>query len=166
MSEPIQSNSHLTFEEMTDVKDLPIYVNLPEPPIGNKIFLIRERGMYVLEQGPTLFRAMACTHAGSGGLAVYDGIPDKEGFFPDKKPVWELPENPTPEQLEEAEKKAREFEWAFNGREVYYAHPACMGMWMLDGGLQHGLTIVSSGLHIGTSPVVSITWMKSKVRQK
>ncbi len=130
----------------------PIFIDIEEPLIGAKAVCLRDPGMYVLEAAPVLFRGMACTHAGSGGVAIYDGVPDQDGYFP------ELPELPEGEENDPMAK------WNRNGRLIYYAHPACMGMWMLDAGCRHGLTIVMQGTE-QVSPIVTLTWMKHKARK-
>jgi len=52
--------------------------------MGGKCWLLEAKGLYVLEEGPTLFRTLACTHAGSGGIVLIDGVPDESGRFPDE----------------------------------------------------------------------------------
>ncbi len=65
----------------------PRHIHIPDPPIGNKVHLIMERGMWVLERGPCVWLGMSITHAGSGGVTVHDGIPDHDGFFaPEPQP--------------------------------------------------------------------------------
>jgi len=54
-------------------------INLPQPPIGNKIFCAQESGIYVLERGACTWRGMANTRIGNGSLSVYDGLPTPEG---------------------------------------------------------------------------------------
>lgn len=55
---------------------------VPAPPMGGKSFLLKEKGLFVLEVGPGTLRTIACTHAGAGALEVIDGVPDASGFFP------------------------------------------------------------------------------------
>jgi hypothetical protein len=160
--------SHMFTEQTDDGQLRPTHVYIDEPPIGNKIFLIKQYGTYVLERSPTMWRSMACTHAGSGaGVTVYDGIPDEDGFFQkDVREIVVLPPNPTKEDLEAHNNKVKLMQqqelWNYNGREVYFANPACMGMWMFDGGTPRGLTIRVVGAVTATSPYITLTWVKLK----
>jgi hypothetical protein len=133
------------------------HIYVPDPPIGNKVVCLRERGIFVLERGPAIWRGMCCTHAGSGGVIVVDGVPDAEGFFPEPPKVIST-DITDPAELQKAMSEA----WGYNGREIYYAHPACMGMWMLDAGVMHGLTIISFGEVAQSAPVITATWARKK----
>ena len=140
----------------------PIRVKLKDPPIGNKMHLIMHHGIYVLEESPCMVRAVACTHAGSGGVIIYDGVPDEHGYFPADTPMSVLvPENPTEEELA----AALELYYNRNGRPVYYANPAVMGMWMFDGGLMHGFTLVSLSDAQTSAPIITITWAGEKKKK-
>jgi hypothetical protein len=121
-------------------------INLPTPPIGNKILCVHKHGIYVLEKGPTIWRALANTHVGTGGVAVYDGVPDKNGFFNDV-------------DIDEADPAYA----TSNGRLLFYANPSVMGMWMLDGGCLHGLTLITAGDCEAVAPFVTITWLPQPV---
>lgn len=122
---------------------LPIhFLDLPKPPLGNKIFCLQEHGTYVLEQGPTCIRAIMCTHAGAGSVSILDGIPDKDGFCPEENL------RPGMEGYERA-----------NGRLIWLASPSVMGMWMADGGCFHGVTIVVNGTNPVAAPTIVATWM-------
>ena len=127
--------------------DLPIYhIDLPKPPIGNKIFLAQQHGVYVLERGPCSWRAMANTHMGNGSITVYDGVPDERGLFPVNEKTLDL---------------------IRNGRPVFNANPPILGMWMFDGGMYHGLTLILPGGHMaGVSPCVTITWAPLIIPQR
>ena len=122
-------------------------VNLPDPTIGNKMWLAEKHGIYVLERGPCTLRSIANTRQGNGSIFVYDGVPDETGHFPsDVKKVLEL---------------------AKNGRKVFNASPPILGMWMFDGGLYHGCTLVLQGSNFdpankGLPPCVAITWAAAK----
>ncbi len=59
----------------------PQLIQVREPEIGSKGFLIEKDGLFVLSTGPGLLRGIACTHAGSGMLVVHDGVPTSNGFF-------------------------------------------------------------------------------------
>ncbi len=127
-----------------------IVIDLPTPPMGAKCFLLEEKGLYLLQRGPCVLRAIACTHGGSGSVVAIDGIPDENGFFPDRglgddTPIDAMPIDPT--------------RAAYNGRAVYRANPAVMGMWQLDAGCLHGLTLRASGGTDSTSVIASIVWM-------
>lgn len=103
---------------------------------------INEHGIYILEKGPAILQGIMCTHAGAGSFAIYDGIPGENGHFPD-------------EHIRPGEKG---YETA-NGRLLYIASPAIMGMWMAGGGAQHGLTLISTAQTQSSAPFVITTWM-------
>jgi hypothetical protein len=129
----------------TRFREIPVhYIKLPQPPIGNKIFCTTQQGVFVLEKGPTIWRALANTHVGTGSVNVYDGIPDENGHFPDANIRMDDPRYATS-----------------NGRLLFHANPSVMGMWMLDGGCHHGLTVISSG-ESNVSAVLTITWLPYK----
>lgn len=135
----------------------PRFLSIAKPPIGNKCFLVKERGMFVLESGPGSIRAMACTHAGSGGIVIYDGIPDKNGMFEDHPPE-ELFKVDLYASEEERAKALLSWSQNKNGKEIYYAHPAVLGMWQIDGGCQHGITLISSGELSNAPPIITVVW--------
>lgn len=118
-------------------------VDLPDPPIGNKIFLAERHGIYVLEKKACAFRALANTRQGNGSIFVYDGIPDENGHF-------------APGTIKHDIIK--------NGRKVFNASPPILGMWMFDGGLHYGCTLVLEGSYAnpGLAPCVTITWAPDK----
>lgn len=124
-------------------KDIFDISDLPDPPIGNKMWLAEKHGIYVLERGPATFRALANTRQGNGSIYVYDGIPDENGHFPLGTQKHDLIKN---------------------GRKVFNASPPILGMWMFDGGCYIGCTLVLEGSYAnpGLSPCVSITWAKAK----
>lgn len=115
-------------------------IHRPMPPMGGKVWLLQEKGTFLLEEGPGSLITIACTHAGSGSIHVIDGIPDEDGFFPDLEQIEGPPE-------------------AGPGFEFYRANPTVMGSWMLNGGFVHGLTIRSMGGHAAVPPIASIVWM-------
>jgi hypothetical protein len=130
---------------MTYVK-IPVYqVNLPKPPIGNKIFCAQGAGFYVLERKPATWRSCANTHQGTGSITVYDGIPDEDGHFHNEPGV--------PEYMK-------------NGRLVFNANPPILGMWMFDGGMYHGLTLGIEGVMNNISPCLTITWMEATEQKR
>lgn len=124
------------------MSDTPKIITLDTPPLGGKCWLLEDKGIFVLEQCAGVLRTIACTHAGSGSLAVYDGIPNENGFFPDH----EMPED-HPDFLMR------------NGRPIYRATPVVMGSWMLDAGFFHGLTFVVKGGTESTCAIASVVWM-------
>lgn len=115
--------------------------------MGGKCWLLESKGLFVLEKCPGVLRTIACTHAGAGSLAAYDGIPNDDGFFPDEEME---PDHPDYHRR--------------NGRVIYRATPVVMGSWMLDGGFLHGLTIKAWGGHEATSAIASLVWMPHKAR--
>lgn len=48
-------------------------IAIAKPPMGAKAWVLQERGVYVLEEVPGNLLHLTCTHAGSGGVHVYDG---------------------------------------------------------------------------------------------
>lgn len=118
----------------------PEYIDVPLPQIGGKAWLMDRPGIFVLETGEGTMRTLACTHFGAGNIAIYDGIPNDEGYFQD------IPEDDPAYPMR-------------NGRPFYRANPAVLGSWMLDAGFIHGLTIEVTGGHEGISPIGTIVWM-------
>ena len=119
-------------------------ISLPLPPLGGKCFVIEKKGTYILDEGPCLLRVIACTHAGAGGLMIYDGVPDQYGYFGDIQPN-------DPKYF------------VRNGRPLFRAHPVVMGSWALDAGALHGLTIVATGGEVDC--IVTIVWIPVKRSQ-
>ncbi len=107
----------------------PTYIDLPAPPMGGKCYLLADKGMFVLQRGGGVLRTIACTHAGSGSIIAYDGLPDERGFMDE------------------------------TARQMYRANPAVMGSWMLDAGFVHGLTILASGGTESASAIASIVYL-------
>lgn len=118
-----------------------VHVELPNPPMGGKIWLLETKGLFVLERGSGTLRTIACTHAGSGALMAYDGVPGESGFFDEPPPITDPAY------------------WIFNGRPIYRANPVVMGSWMCDGGFTHGLTVCASGGTDSACAVASIVWV-------
>lgn len=111
---------------------------LPMPPIGGKIWLLEQKGQFLLERGPGTIRTVACTSAGSGTLLLIDGVPDENG---------EIPTDPE------------------NWRQLLKANPVVMGSWMLDGGFTRGLTVRHYGGQAGVPAMASIVWVPYKSRK-
>ena len=155
------TKNELMFESLA--ARLPIFLNLPRPPIGNKVLLIKERGMFVLERGPAALMCLAVTHAGSGGIVAYDGVPDKHGQFP--TPTEELFQVDL--YSDETARRQALIDWESqkNGREIYYAMPAVLQCWSLQAGCAHGITILSSGELTCTPPVLTVVWMAFEAPQ-
>jgi len=107
-------------------------VDLPQPPVGNKIFCAQDHGIYVLESGPATFRAMANTHQGNGSISVVDGV-----VTPGGQVQGRLLFNANPPILGM---------WMFDG--------GC------HNGLV--LVLEGSAVMSGLSPCVTITWMPAK----
>ena len=110
---------------------------LAMPPLGGKCWLLEGKGQFLLERGPGTLRTIACTHAGSGTMLLFDGVPGEDGLFPQEQ-------EPGPNA---------------DGRLLYKANPAVMGSWMLDAGFQHGLTVRATGGQPGTPAIASIVWV-------
>jgi len=124
-----------------------IHIEIPVPLLGGKAWLLKDKGVFVLERGPGSLGTLAITHAGSGALIAYDGVPDDGGWFPD-------------EAMAEDDPKF----WARRGRPLYFANPVVMGSWWINAGFQHGLTIVAAGGHQGSSAIATVVWQKVKER--
>lgn len=73
------------------------------------------------------------THSGGCTLEMFDGVPDKDGFF--------------------ATPRSREGTW--NGRPIWRSHPLYMGMNQLNGGFHFGLTLTCEG---SVDPTASVMW--------
>jgi hypothetical protein len=144
------------------------HIDLPTPPMGGKCWVLRSKGLFVLERGPGVLRTIACTHAGAGALEAIDGVPDDNGFFPDQ----DMPEPNVADYLHEHDlttglsrpvpggydKDAKAYAQR-QGRAIYSASPTVMGSWMLDAGFLHGLTIRAAGGHEAAFVIASIVWM-------
>jgi hypothetical protein len=134
------------------------YIDLPTPLIGGICWLLREKGIFVLQRGPGVLRTIACTHAGSGALEAIDGVPDERGFFGDANlddPTDRFMDYTSPEVWTDACKQYAQR----HGRPLYSASPVVMGSWMLDAGFLHGLTIRAAGGHDAASAIASIVWL-------
>ena len=117
--------------------------------MGGKCFVLEQKGLFLMEPGPGTLRTIACTHAGSGQLIAYDGIPNENGFFPDHEMPADHPEY-----------------HCRNGRPIYRANPVVMGSWMLDAGFLHGLTIFVVGDQLTVNCVASVVWMPFVARKR
>ncbi len=124
----------------------PQRILIDSPPIGGKTFLVRRKGLFVLEEGPGMLQTLNITHAGSGELSVYDGVPNKDGFFPD-------------EHILDTDPKYH----MSNGRLFYHFSPVYMGAWMSNAGFMHGLTIHATG---DMAPFVTAVWQATRSGQK
>lgn len=118
-------------------------VNVKPPALGGKVYFINTCGFFVLEEGPAVLRSFNITHAGSGVIRVYDGVVDSNGFFPDSDM---LPDNPNYNMR--------------NGRVIYQAAPAILQAWMLDAGVNHGITIEITGGTHAIAPMATVVWLK------
>lgn len=125
----------------------PRRILIEQPPMGGKAFLLRQKGMFVLEEGPGMLQTLNITHAGGGELMVYDGVPNKDGFFPD-------------ERLTETDPKYH----TSNGRVFYHFSPVYMGAWMSNAGFKHGLTVVALGSDVPA--FATIVWQSVKQAAK
>jgi hypothetical protein len=123
----------------------PTRIDLPAPAMGGKVLLLDRHGLFVLEEGPSLFLVSAVTHAGSSSIEVIDGVPDAHGRFPGDGI-----------QADDPEYHAR------NGRRVMLNHPTAMGAWPVSGGTYHGLCVKISGGRTAVPPIVTIVWMASR----
>lgn len=57
-----------------------VVLSVPEPIIGAKGHLFDVVGNFVLEEGPGVLRAIACTHTGSCYLTICDGLNGRRMF--------------------------------------------------------------------------------------
>lgn len=117
------------------IQNLPVHdVDLPLPPIGNKIFCAQEVGMYVLERQPCTLRSVVNTRVGNGALSFYDAVPGPDGRLPN------------------------------DARLVYTSSPPILQCNMLDGGMYKGLTMVvhSSGGVTTVPPCTTVTWFPER----
>jgi hypothetical protein len=136
-----------------DVLTPPIYrITVPQPEMGSKAWVLDQYGIYILESDTVgVLRGVACTHTGTGSIEIMDGVVDpKTGYFPD-------------EELRRKHLHADYF--TCNGRRLYQAPGSAMGMWMLNAGFQHGLTISATGMDV-SPPVLTITWDVKKIIRK
>ena len=127
------------------MRGTPTYIEIDTPALGGKTWLLQEKGLFILERGQGSFGTFACTHAGSGGITAYDGIPDENGFFPEF----------------EGEEGSKEW-WMRPGREIYRAMPVVMGSWWINGGFFHGLTIWCHGGRDTEPPIGTLVWSAAR----
>jgi hypothetical protein len=130
-------------------------IRLPQPKMGGKMFLIQEPGLYVFEEGPATLITLAVTHAGSGTILGYDGVPDENGRFPDEEMQEWMPDGSRNPDYDTR-----------NGRAIYRATPAVMGSWMASGGCFHGLVIHADGGGHSVCPFATVVWNAYKAREK
>lgn len=135
---------------IVDKKDYKLVtIELPKPKMGSKGWLLDRWGNFNLEQGPGVLRGIACTHTGSGTLEVVDGIPNEDGFYPDEEIVNKGSLHP-------------DYNTA-NGRMVFKSPGSVMGMWTLNVGLYHGLTIHAYGGTDSAPPCITFIWEPYKI---
>jgi hypothetical protein len=130
-------------------REKPLWVTVPQPQIGNKFFAPTEKGVYVLEEGAGMFVGWLCTAAGSGGVFVYDGIPNEDGLFEARGESLGQSEG-----LERAKKTGN---YDFNGRIIYSAVPPIMQPWQMNAGFKYGLTLELTGNNPGVPLMGAIT---------
>ncbi len=110
----------------------PVFVEVEPPPMGGKVLCLREKGAFVLEEGPGAVQMVNITHAGAGDFDVIDGVPDERGFF------------------DRADG---------NGRILAHWSPTYMGAWPMNIGFAHGLTIVSAVADpLEPPPFATVVW--------
>jgi len=120
-------------------------ITLTVPKMGSKGWVLEQFGNYLLEDGPGILRGLACTHTGSGSLELIDGIVDEAtGFYPTDIAVLQNHLHPKYH--------------ACNGRRVFFSSGSVMGMWTLNIGLHHGLTLHARGGPSAAPPCVTIIW--------
>ena len=120
------------------------YVRLPTPSLGGKGWLLKGKGIFVLEEGPGMVITMACTHAGSGSIDIVDGVPDASGFYPE----------PLIKDV------SADGYWQQPGiHKMLTMCPSVMGSWMLSAGFYHGLTIHAEGGTDSAAVIATIVWM-------
>jgi hypothetical protein len=139
----------------------PIWLSVKQPQIGNKFFQAFEKGVWVLDEGAGMFVGWLCTAAGSGGVFVYDGVPNEDGEF---EAIGKVP----------GREKGREIEQLtgntdYNGRLIYSAVPPIMQPWQMNAGFTYGLTLDITGNNPrvpteGARTVGTITWQKYGVK--
>lgn len=115
----------------------PERIVLETPSIGGKAWVLQKAGLYILEEGEGTFRTCAMTHAGSGSLMVYDGLPDDNGFI----------------------QESEDGDISPHGRPLLWMPQAVMGSWMTDAGFLKGLTVYAPGGHEGMVPTATFVWM-------
>jgi len=124
----------------------PVRVKLADPPIGGKSFLIRQKGVFVLEEGPGMLQICNITHGGAGEMSIYDGVPGETGHFPD-------------EMMAESHEKFGQH----NGRAFSQFSPVYMGAWMMNAGFVHGLTVIMEGSDVPA--FATLVWTPFKKAQ-
>ncbi len=132
-----------------DVRNKITRIRMPTPKLGAKTYLLKKGGIYVLEPGPGALQAIAVTHAGTGSISIYDGVPDESGNFPD-------------DEMLDADEKY----YSRNGRDIFQMSPILMGMLMINGGVFHGLTVKCFDGQHGVSTRLTLAWVPYKTVTK
>lgn len=133
----------------------PKWMRFKQPMIGAKCFCVVEKGMYVLEEGPGMLQMWLCTAAGSGGVFIYDGIPNEDGLF---EPIGDVRG-----QAEGLKHALATGENDHNGRLIYGAVPPIMQPWAMNAGFNYGLVLEITGNDPripseGARTVGTVTW--------
>ncbi len=135
---------------LTAKTQYPMYrIEVPEPRMGSKCYLIERKGIYVLEVGEGVLRSIACTHIGSGSTLFSDGVPDEHGYFGNER----------------MDPYSREY-MTSNGRKLQAMSPQIIGFQALDAGFRHGLTVSCIGGTMGVPVFISVCWIKHKSRAR
>lgn len=125
-------------------------IEIPAPSMGSKGWLLDEFGIFELEKGTVgVLRGVCCTHTGTGALEIVDGFVDELGHYPD-------------EELRKQHLNPKYFNC--NGRTIFKSPGSVMGMWPLNIGFIHGLTVHANGGHSsGGSPCITLIWDVKKI---
>lgn len=132
-------------------------IELPDPKIGSKGYLINRKGRFLFEDEPSVLRTLACTGAGAGGFTVYDGIPNQHGFFPQSEQDAYLANGRW-----KYDKRWSEEDDLRNGRIIFKANPAILGSWMFDVQAHHGLNVFAEGGNESALTFATVSWMRAK----
>lgn len=126
------------------------HIVLPIPKMGSKGWVLDEFGNFLLEAGPGILRGLACTHTGSGSLELIDGVvDDKTGFYPTAIEILKNHLHPAYHSC--------------NGRRLFFSSGSVMGMWTLNIGFHHGLTVHAKLGHKAAPPCVTLIWEGLKI---
>ncbi len=105
-------------------------VTVPRPPFGASCFMVESKGVYQLSVGEGALLSVSCTHVGSGGVEIYDGVCDASGAMV-------------------GEKKA-----------IYKANPQTMGLWLMGAGFAKGVVVRCLGGVLDTPVYLTLSWME------
>lgn len=130
-----------------------IRVTRPAPKLGAKAVSLKTKATFVLSEGPGTLVAIIVTRAGSGMIIASDGVPDRDsGHY--------RPHAASFDEMGHIEEELNK-----DGLELFHLEPVVMGVYQLNAGFNHGLTIETDAGHSSVSSIFTPVWMDYVKRQ-